>query len=1081
MNTKRKLVLMLLTVFTMVFGVFGLTACGGSISLTSPSNISYDGALITWDAVEKATGYVIQINENGAEIKTESPSFPFKANDSEFSVKLKAIATGKKTVESEQVVMNFRPLPKVTDVTVSEEGVVSWSPVGDGSCSYVIRDNGVELPSYNTTCEISNFEVGTHKIEVRPVVVGDKSYYSSWTKAVTVIQLGKVDIEDIYYDGTFLTYEPVKNAESYNIYIDGILIEGGFVGKKYPFDANDTSFSVEIKTIGDHKTSFDGEISETKQFKFLPMVTGVKIEDGKLVWNEIPNADGYEVKINGSVKKVETNSYEGNAIVANKNLDISVRGTSKDAVFFSSFCEEISVYILPPPVLSWNETLSLDGGENSLIWNEVSGATGYEVSIKDPSGHVETETYGASQQNFANLYEQVGEYTITVIATANEGVDNIYSSAPSVPVTVVRPGPAERKGASEFIVSSATDLSNGFTVTCKEDSRVTFKLIKDGKDLKTNAKNQFKVSSSELTTEDATFGAEFEFAIKKMGKVDYYGNRWYVTLNSIDEDNLTFPIKILSAPQNVKMSGYNIEYEEVIGNNGYAITGVGSNPITENTLSRDLSSYLQAGNYNMQVCAKGNGKEVLPSNYSPILKVVRLDAPSDLIINTKVDGGKLLFTGDDFATGYDLYLNNDPADSNVMQIINMNSRISTAGTSVKLTSVANKYDEASGIYYMTSLASESKQFVKLKAPTNLTFTNTHLSWDLEGINDAAASGVTFNVYDAEYGTLFTESKSVKELDIGHLEGDRDYTFQVQAIGNGERYVDSEISLTKSIFKLATPEVEKDLANGVYTWQGVVSAVSYSVKVDGVVCDTAIHIGADNTYTFNPASYFDNEGDYSVVVTAVGNNGETCVSSKPYEIIQKAKQLTTPEFKVSYSHDQYNVEGNILVDIETESKFSKGYRYIVGDNTQTIIEGETTKYSINPKGPGKFNVEVFAVGTTFDNDGVYMLDSQSSGTQEIVILDFINKENINYVDTQIKWDYVSATQPKEFKVEIIVSGYETVVVTTRNKAIRVNSLNGISFDVLKTNKVTVKITAMGNGIDMISSQTTTKVWDNGFGR
>ena len=60
---KRKFLLVLCTLVMVIAGAIGLAACSKvqEILLKAPENIAYDGTYITWDKVENAEHYMVQI------------------------------------------------------------------------------------------------------------------------------------------------------------------------------------------------------------------------------------------------------------------------------------------------------------------------------------------------------------------------------------------------------------------------------------------------------------------------------------------------------------------------------------------------------------------------------------------------------------------------------------------------------------------------------------------------------------------------------------------------------------------------------------------------------------------------------------------------------------------------------------------------------------------------------------------------------------------------------------------------------------------------------------------------------------
>ena len=1085
MNAKRKIVLTILTVFCMIFAVSGLAACSGG-SLDAPTNIRYDGSHITWDKVDGATGYIVQINEGNAN-SWGSTTFSYNAQGAEIVVKVKAVNKGKrKTVESEEAVMNFMPLETIDDVTVSATGVVSWSEVS--GCVYEVMDNGTVSPATIATNKIETHTVGEHVYKVRPVMPGDYSYYSYWSDSVTVKQLDKVDVDTISYDGTYIYYDTIGAAE-YKIFINDQLHNEGekVTGGKYTYNANEGNFKVRIQAIGDHVTSFDGAKSDEKSFKFLQQVKDVKVVNGGITWEGVADADGYDVKIKkGLTEKIYkvtgTEFYDETVLSASTNIDVSIKATATDATYFSKYSDILPVYFLPAPVITWDELTSLDGGENSIKWNEVAGATGYLAIVEYPDGTSAQEELSFTAQNYSNLYEKVGVHKVTITALAEEESDNVYSSRPSNVIRVNRLAPAQKTAnVDNFITSSATDLTNGFTVTCYDEHiNCKYALFKNGAEIAVSNSPQINVPYNSFFEQEYLTGQVITFEIKRMGAgATYNGNQINVMLNSKDEDNLAFEITILSTPENVVMDGFNITYNSVANaTDGYSISISGSaSAITETTTSRDISNSLVEGTYNIQVCARGNGKNVLPSNYSAPIEIVRLDAPEITGIDMNVSGGRLMFSEPILgnAQGYKLVLNNVEQNSVVYTIDNINKDIETGGTDVKVKAVANYYQNQlakTGTYYMTSLASPSKRFVKLQAPTNLSFTNDSLTWNMTGLNTTQLGNISYLVYDDSKDTTISQPVSERSINfttVPKFVGGRDYVFKVQAIGDGVEFISSEVSTAKQVYKLETPEVEKDKEKGEYYWYGVSQASSYAVTIDGVVAANIPHATAGQIYRFDPVTFLKDLGTYNVEVVAVGNKavGETpTINSAVFAIQQEVVQLSKPTFSVAYSEVQYDTQGKIVVNVVTETPFASGYRYVVGGNTSTESNSESTTYEFNPNGTGTFRVDVFAKGSTFDNNGNFTLDSQSNGTQTITLLGAVNAQNIQLNDWKVKWTTVE--NAVTYRVEIAYNGSNEFVEVQNNSQLSYSIPNQYK----NATSVQVKVTDMGNGTTIITGLTTT---------
>ena len=1125
---------MVLTIFTMIFAVCGLTACGkdkgSSGSVGTPTNIKYDASLnlITWDKAENATHYLVQVN-GGAEINCAKESQAYNANKTTFTVSVKAVADGKKTVESEVVTKTFTYIPSVTDLSVAANGDVSWTPVAGGTYQYAVRDNGVVEPAYNASCTISGYSVGKHKYEVMPVVPNDDSYYSSWSNSITVTQLGKVDSSKVYYDGTYITFAAVPEmATKYKLTVVGATtVERTVSSLKCEYDAQDTNFSVTIQAIGDGDTSFDGEVSDVKQFKFLQPVENVEIVDGLLSWDEVPNADGYEIKINNGMPIAVTSNVYNQKLPTGQDVKIQVRATATDATFFSKFSLEKIVHILPAPVLKWNKNLELDGGRNYIYWDAVQSASGYKVNVTytDAFGSTinkDVAPLGPNTYFYNDTFDGVGTYIISVSSLANE--DGVYNSHNSTAITVVRPERAEKSVSGNFIKSYDTDLSKGFEVYLKDSSaNYTYQLYKRDSNGTSpvgasQRSPQFSVASTVLQESGNIAGGEYAFEVQKLGRVEENGENIHVTLNSKFDDNLSFTITVLQTPQNPEMNGFSLEYESVTGaTKGYAVNvGSRTDTITCAGLSCNLDKNFAAGTYYVSVCAKGNGQDVLPSGYTPEITVNRIAAPEDLTIETNVDNGKLNFTGNSYAYGgYTLYLNNEVALSGVETIIDMNRLISVDGTYVSLVANANQYENnnpETRNYYMTSLVGDATRFIKLATPTNLKFDNTHLTWTIDNINQDSIGAVSYVVFnDVDENSV--GRVNARTIDLGYLEGGMTHTLKVQAIGDGVEYVNSDVSEPKSIYKLAAPEVDRVKATGKYRWSLVESASSYEIKVDGKQSNTQIETGDTYYRYFDPYNDFMNAlGNYAVTFRAIGDGGLTTISSNVTTVTQEVGMLDKPEFTTGYTKEQYSTEGEVTVDITKKSPYAKGYTYVVkGFRKDVELDPEietVPTYKYNTNGTGEFLVQVFAIGKVFDDNGVYLLNSQNGeGNSKVIILEKMNQDTIIINNTKtLTWTTGTIRDAVGYKVQIYASASATEFDGKNNaspatptieftttltsvslyKLFNQESINNVNItsinlgefaNVNNVKSLRIVITAMGNGSSVISSASQVKDFPN----
>ncbi|MBE6601436.1 MAG: hypothetical protein E7637_02880 [Ruminococcaceae bacterium] len=1054
---KKKLLLFL--VATLLLSAMCLVACSKGVELKAPTNIRYDGTTITWDAVENAENYVVKIGDK-PEFTANTNSASYVANGAEFTVSITAKSKVEKLSPSKKTTITFKPMDSVQELRVSETAVISWDPVANAT-GYLVRIDGEERDNGALT-EFAVTGEGAHSIQVRPVIQGDDSYYSVWsaTKAVTV--LGSVNKDSITYSDGLIHWNVVQGAVGYDVLVNGISINSDCKATSIAYDSQNIAFEVSIKALGNHTFTFDGTVSETKKFVYLDPVSDIRVEDGVLKWSPVENATGYIVKLNGNPKPAIT-ACEYSGLSVNATTDVQIMPISSDSTYFSAWSANVSILLLPAPVLQWNEDLELDGRENNnIFWDGVANAAGYVIRVTDPTGTVQEITVGETQRVYANAYLTNGTYTVEIKSLAGAGNNNVYDSGYSAPITVTRLA-APLAAPENFIVSDANKLSQGFTVSFQSVAGATqYRLFKDGVLHMNGVSNQFKVT--ELASAASIEEQIYNFKVQAVGSVTRTAGRIHATLSSLSDDTLSFSIKVLATPATPDISGFTYTYGSVNGSMGYVID-VGGKSYTSSATSYELSM-LEAGNYSVSVCAKGNGSDVLPSNYSAPIAVTRLEAPTNLRIDTsEASEGVLTFTPVLHATGYYIVFNNDGNAIPVDTMSNINEKITEEGTPIYMLSSANYFNEDRTVYYMESQPGTTTNFIKLSKPTfgEVKFNGSQLMWNAPANINTAVYTPTYEVYNANNMTSFSGVKNGTTMELPSLEGGMSYSFQVKAIGNGTNYINSDLSTVVTLYKLHTPNVSR--VDGAYTWSAIANATNYVVYVDGVKMDAMIHqSGSILSYT----PHFEELKTYQIDIYAIGDGGITTIDSSSANIQQMTKQLQTPDFELSYSEEAYSESGKIIVSVTKPSPWARGYAYTIGGATHNSAE-ESFEYL--PSTVGEIPVRVYALGGGFDDEGVYYLDSQSQGGNSrytIVLLASPNPASFKLTgDGFLSWPAIADAIGYEISISIdggAFSDWETVKTTS----MIIENYSSIS-------TLTVQIRAKGNGSTSVTSQIAEHTW------
>lgn len=1064
---KTKISALLAVTALLLLAAALLTGCDkGAGELTPPTSISYDGEILSWPAVENALSYSVKIGD-AEPLTVRTNSYAYRANGETFTVEIcSRNEKGKKVTVSEPYVIQFKPLESVGEIRLANDGTATWDMVNLAT-GYKVKLDGKELEQVFYTPEFKDAGVGSHSFQVRPVIDGDPTYYSTWSSVVSVTILDAVSHDGIVYNDGILSWPYVSGAQYYEVKVNGTVLEAACASTQINYNANNSNFEATVRAIGNHATTYDGQESQPKRFVFLDPVTNIRVEDGILRWDAVNGADAYRLKLNGNVYSQTITECSFDRLTANVATDIQIMPISTDSTYFSDWSVTRSVLLLAAPTIRWEGDFDLSGEAiQSVVWDGVDNAVGYAVELTRPDGTVVVNAYGDTTRGFSEAYLQMGVYTVRVKATAAADSTSLTcDSSYSAPITITRLESPKPIG-KDYITSNPERLSEGFVLSCQAVTGATqYRLYKNGAELMSSSSPQFRVT--ELVADNVLEEQQFNFRLQSVGSVKTVDGLTYVSLNSLEQNDMTFNITVLATPSKPAsgyMSGYKLSFGSVNGSEGYAVD-VGGTRYTAPSTSYDLS-ILEAGSYTVRVCAKGNGANILASNYSSPLNVVRLSAPTNVRIQTENSEGLLTYSPVMYASGYTVVFNNDgnavPADT----ISNINNRITEGGTTLYMQSTANYYNDDGTVYYMTSAPGSTSTFIKLAAPVfgDPPYSNGRLVWNSPSNISSDAYTPTYNVYPDETNRPYNGEYNGTSVDLSGLEGGKSYVFTVEAIGDGSRYVNSDRSDPKSLYKLETPVVTAE--NGQYTWAPVSRAVSYAVYVDGVLKETYTTVNGVKTFSYTPD--FKELKTYKVQIFAIGDGIRT-IDSNPATIMQETCQLDTPDFKVSYTHDTVSANGAIQVTITLPSPFAKGYSYTVAGVTKTS-DAET--YTHNPGSTGTFDVRVYALGGNFDDQGRYCLDSQSRGGNEsyrITLLGTVNNNsNLKLTaDDALSWDPVSNA-----------SGYEISYSIDGAEFTDFEKVNGTIYQFRDLSQVTtlvVRIRAKGNGFDSVTSETTEKRW------
>ena len=249
-----------------------------------------------------------------------------------------------------------------------------------------------------------------------------------------------------------LTWSIVKGAAAYLPNINGEDCEEVVSNQLALSDvASGGHLVIKVKAKGDGITWLDSEWSEELEYNMaVALDAPIPIVSGKTVsWEAVEGASKYEYNINGSLVLTDATTIDLSEYLAER-YTICVRALPSDTKLntASAWSSEVVVSIfdrLATPVLTVAQPSFMNPSAASVSWNEVEGASGYEVYIDD----VKQECEGTS----IDFTGKSGSFNVKVIAV-NPG---IYDPSETAEATITLNDYGKGTESEPYKIYSAAD------------------------------------------------------------------------------------------------------------------------------------------------------------------------------------------------------------------------------------------------------------------------------------------------------------------------------------------------------------------------------------------------------------------------------------------------------------------------------------------------------------------------------------------------------------------------------------------------------------------------------------------------
>jgi len=698
-------------------------------------------------------------------------------------------------------------------------------------------------------------------------------------------------------DGSVVSWSLVPGAVGYSVRIEGIEVQNGSLGP------TETSFDLAVLDlgVGDHSVTVialgDGvqtahsppSAAVTFVVAALQLTPPVVWLDGTTVrWNEVQGATGYSVRIGGN------EAAGGNLGAGARYFDLAPLGLGSgshsvtvvalgDGELTLNSPASAPVTFLPGATQLTAPTIELDGP--IVRWDEVPGATGFSVradgtQLGTPLGLMIREL------NLAPLLGP-GSHSITVVALG-DGVQTM-DSPPSASVTFI--------GGLTTLTAPTIELDGSIVRWGDVSGAAGYSVRVDGAE----------VYGGNLGAEAAYFNlaalnlkpGEYSVTVVALGD-------GVQTSNSPASAPVTFTVLLpqLGAPV-IALDGVIVSWDEVPGAGGYSVARLvgdeggyyltGGQNLSYAARYFDLTGRgLPVGSHVIVVRATGVEGESRTSPFSDsvLFEVVQLPQPQNIRLVEAVVHWDAVAG----ATGYSVRLGMAPVEGGELgpDARYFNLAPLNLGPGYHAIAVVALGDGA-GHLDSTVPIGPTLTITRIPAPV-VTLDGSTARWD------AVAGATGYSVFiDGEVaasgGNLSYTARDFDLVPLALPGGDHIVT--VVAHGTGALTVDSlpSYARTFTIGPLLAPQIT--LVGSTVSWDEVVGASGYSVRIAGVEVPGGNLLAAVREFDLAPLNL--EYGSHSVTVVALGVTGQSLDSPASDSVAFILQPALAGTFSVTFEH------------------------------------------------------------------------------------------------------------------------------------------------------------------------------------
>lgn len=782
-------------------------------------------------------------------------------------------------------------------------------------------------------------------------------------KAAAAI-VGDVTIRDVVYDTErgAVTWRIVKSGfaevSNYSVSINDGPEQpryGNGSTAEFPYDANGEDFKIRIVA--------NTNLSETKDyeatFHCLGTVTGLRIEEGAIKWDALPEVYSYTVKNDNRIvaESVATTAYD---LTPGEAFSVSVRPSiNKDAngntTTYAYWSETKRGTLLGVPA-----NLAYDG--EKVTWNSVRSAASYELTINGEK--VE------STRNEYPLPNRTTDLSFAVRALGDN--ETIFDSAWSKSENYKYLAPVELRcedGKIRFEASAGAD----------------FYLVQV-----TGRSTPTKVTDCEFG--DITPGVATTVKVLPQTEDGKSFSQWSAPIT----------VTILPKPSYVTYESNSFRWGVVSGAASYGIKIVYNGEVVfDNNVPNDTYVYNydfeKVGAYQVYVKANSDNSEggIYSSQYSDPLLVNRLAAPTGVRIeNYALRNNQLnirLSEGVDHASGYQLFANNHDlgVTSNGIWEKDIDIFSDDPYENTINFQIFTKGNASFSPVYLDSSVSYDFSCTQLAMPQNFKVAAAELTWDF--VSKAEQYIVTIDGDGDNRRSVNGTSYPLSTLTAGT------HVAYVQAAGTegNTSIIPSKKTDTVTFTKLAAPVIQTVYYNeqqGHYLmrWNDIQQASSYVVKVGNTELESTTNTFFDLT---SYETYLTKGQGAGITVKAIGNGAD--IIDSDFADAKTIIRFNDPrDLALNPTGDSIDWNADSV-----DSKTPSDYYYQIDNGEVQVCQGKSLPTADLPV--GEHTIRVKSKGQYFD----YTVSSDWTAPLSFRKLAAVDENTITRDGNTISWDPV----------------------------------------------------------------------------